>query len=749
MRRWSGRVPAGGGATTTSDNIVAVAIGELGAIRGLPWGLPAAYLLREACQEPVPEVGLRLFSEGLAPQEETDLHRLAGDLRLPTVPAGRPLRVVHRQHAAQTADLRPLTPAEQQVLAQSAQAYLLEMRDDGGFAVVGGYAGAAHALQRLAQWCELPAAKRHPFTLLDLPHLAVRGMNRDDAETWALDYWQGTIALARGCFLNLLGISAEKAVACLARNDQDKYRWYVERFAALQGQARSSGIRLVPMIYNVDHMLGQFLKAAGREDLTRVRDRIIIRHDRPEAWNLAVELLARVSADFQASAIALWASEAAHGLHGDTLSAPDQWRAEARFYARLVEAVRERHPPTTLIAVLSQGLRDDAHVFTEILAGRPVEFVHYDGEWTYNAAPPALTTWAVAQSLQAGQRWLGKPAWVRVAYNGLPLAQPAKVHRETLELIDRRYIGVFANASRWITNPWNCRVGAATAWGGARAGLEAIANRLLAQEGEDRFTVADLLELEAIWTRLNLLNTPIGEGAPRFSAHRSLVYHMLLWVERAATDPAFTVSPFEEAYIWRTWHEQAAWLTRAAEQVAVWRKRLDVRPDDEARLWPRALGVLGPMLDLHAHSLAAAFIVCREASPDNSRGPWQAWRRLLGWHLVQGQEALEWLLAFEPGDRLSGESRQYEGDMFDDSADIAPLYQWGPPLRRMEGAVRNVLNRLEDPVAFATLKTTLGLSGYWPRGGLYSVLDWPVRLPPSEGAARSAARDETRPGQRH
>jgi len=92
---------------------------------------------------------------------------------------------------------RPLSATERLVLAQTDEAYLLEVRHGRVWMVAAGYRGAVHALERLRQWVALSAEACEALTLLDQPVLAVRGMNRDDTEDWSPVYWRATIDFAR------------------------------------------------------------------------------------------------------------------------------------------------------------------------------------------------------------------------------------------------------------------------------------------------------------------------------------------------------------------------------------------------------------------------------------------------------------------------------------------------------------------------------------------------------------------------
>jgi hypothetical protein len=506
------------------------------------------------------------------------------------------------------------------------------------------------------------------------------------------------------------------------------------------------------MFYNVDHMLGQFLKAADREDLCRMANRIIIRYESPEAWDAVLDLCVSVLKDLAPRSFAMWASETSHEDHGVAgLPAVEQWEAEAGFYAELLRRVRERAGDVSLIAILSQGCRENIDIFTRACSGLSVQFVHYDGEWTYCmpcplALPPTmghrsfdergdettvvetppLTTWQVEQSLERGLSWIGKPAWIRIAYLGLPYIRPAAIVRECEELLAKGYRGIFPNASRWGSNPWNVTLGSAAAWGVGRVSAADQIGRCFAEDLGSGFTREDIRILEELWVRMTSLNTPM-EAAPRFSAFRSTLYNMAFFVERACLDPGFTMSDFEEIYFVHAWQHEAGWLGEAMQQVERWKGRLDGAGSNESSLWPHSLKVLEPLLGLHAHLLAAAFIVCREYSPDNAKGPWHAWRRLLAWHLEKADGCMKGVLALQPLDEYMDRGAGVMESAFDQPSELPRLYQFREVLREMQTACRNVQEHIQNTSAFSALKTRKGLDGEWPRNGLYACLNWPVR----------------------
>jgi hypothetical protein len=712
----------------------------------LPWPYPVPHRYAESAAVSG-FTGLAPVYHGFDEKAQQQLHVQACDLDL-VVDNGLPVDVILKDAgpdgaAAPGAD-------EQDALAKHAEGYWVDLTATHCVVRTTSYAGAVHALVRLAQWRRLPAEARPAFRMLDFPRLDFRGMNRDDEEDWSRDYWTTTIRYARNLFQNHLALSAEQAFLARAAGEEERYQDMVARFHAIRDEGSAAGITVLPMFYNIDHMLGQFLKAAGREDLTRMANRVIIRYESSEAWKTVTALCATVLADLAPRAFAMWASESSHEDHGmEGLKADDQWNAEAAFYADLLRRVRERVGDVSLTAILSQGTRERVHTFTRACDGLPVQFVHYDGEWTYcmpcplalpptlvrrefgsrgeditTAEVPPLTMRQVGESLAEGHPWIGKPAWIRIAYLGLPYVRPAAIVRECRELIDRGYHGIFPNASRWQSLPWNVSLGSAAAWGAGRISLDEELRRFFAADLGPHFSLDDIHRLEAIWIRITSLNTPM-EAAPRFSAFRALVYQMALFVAQACEAPDFAVSGFEEVYFMHTWQREAGWLRDALEQVGQWKARLAAAdpPADPATLWPHSVQALDPLLALHAHMLAAAYVVCRESAPDNCKGPWRAWRRLVQWHLERTCDAIDGILAIKS---LDNYVHRHEGSAFDQPAELPTLYKMQEPLHAMQKACRAVLDRIEDPAAFSALHAAPGLDGDWPGGGLYETLNWPV-----------------------
>jgi hypothetical protein len=714
----------------------------------LPWLCPAPHRVDER-EGPQAADGFRVDVRGLGEENARRLRDQAVDLGI-AVEQGLPLCVILGEEGPEAAPI-PL-PEEFEALRGRPGAYWIELTETSCTVRAESYEGAVHAMVRLAQWRRLPAGERRAFRMLDFPRLAFRGMNRDDEEDWSLDYWQRTIRYSRNLFLNRLALSAEQAFLARARGDAKRYDDLVRRFHAIRDEGAAAGIDVMPMFYNVDHMLGQFLKAAGREDLCRMANRIIIRYDSPEAWEAALDLCTAVLSDLAPRSFAIWASETSHEDQGvEGIAAADQYAAESAFCANLVRRVRERAGEAALVMMLSQGTREWSDLFTRACRGLPVEFVHYDGEWTYCMPcplplPPAmvrrsiddrgddtmvvetppLTTWQVAESLERGVPWIGKPAWIRIAYQGLPYLRPAAIVRECRELVEKGYRGIFPNASRWESNPWNVSLGAAAAWDAGRLATGDALRRFFAPELDSVFTADDIRTLETIWIRMTSMNTPM-EAAPRLSAFRSTLFHMALFVERACGDPAFAVSDFEEIYFVHAWQREAGWLRESMQQVERWKGCLDGADREEISLWTHSVRILEPLLALHAHLLAAAFVVCREYSPDNSKGPWKAWRRLLAWHMERAQEAMDGVLAFQPLDTYIDRAQNADATAFDQPSELPLLYRFETALREMRTACGNVLERIEDASAFSALKTRKGLDGAWPRGGLYECLGWPVR----------------------
>jgi hypothetical protein len=640
------------------------------------------------------------------------------------VEGGWPLDVVHIGGLGEAAGVRSLTVGEAEVLKNFDEGYLLEVEGGRGVLVAGGYRGAVHGIERLRQWMGLPGGRRRAFTLLDFPVLGIRAVNRDDAEDWSHAYWDRTIAHARAHFFNMAGFSVENAMLALARGDMEEYGRLTGIFRAIRDKARRAGVTLAPMVYNIDFFVGLFLQAAGREDLTVMRDRVNVRYDLPGAWEEGARIMVQGFADLEPGAFCLWLSEAVHERHGEPgLPEDEQFGKDAAFMARVICGVAERVPGVRLFAIMSQGVREHIPVFTGACAGLPVVFVHYDGEWTYHCAPPRLTLHGVRRSLQSGRPWVCKPAWVRVIYNGMPIIRPSEIQKECMEIIHEGYEGIFPNASRWETVPWNMSVGAAFAWGGDRADLETVLGRVLAASGDGDVPPDLLLEVEQIWRRMNLINTPL-EGSPRYSPFRSLVHKMLRFVERASADPAFANSDFEEAWITGQWQTHAAWLratTRRLEEMTAWhRQRKNPGP------WATAtLAILPALLDLHSHTLASAYLVCREASPDNAKGVWRAWRPLLRFHIERAASAMDHALAFTP---LDGQMNRREGTAFTHPSTFPRTAGWTGDFATLKNSCAAILGAIDDPAAFSGLKAAPGFEGFWPREGLFSVLRWPVVL---------------------
>lgn len=716
----------------------------------LPWLCPVPHCVAESGVVPDRVSGFLFAFHGFPEEEEERLRMQAADMGL-AAQDGLPLDFVHGAGGPAAAGQPAVDEAE--VLRNRPGAYWIDLAEASCTVRVGSYEGAVHALVRLTQWLGLSDDCKQSFRMLDFPMFAFRGINRDDEESWSLDYWDRTIRYARNLFLNRLGISAERAFLAYARKDTQRYNDFVGRFHAIRDKGAEAGIGVMPMFYNVDHMLGQFLKAAGREDLCRMANRVIIRYELPEAWEVALDLCVSVLTDLAPRSFVIWASETSHEDHGvEGLPADEQWAAEAGFCAELLRRVRERAGEVSLVAILSQGCRERVESFTGACRGLPVQFVQYDGEWTYCmpcplSLPPALvrrstdergvettmvstpplTTWHVEQSLErGGVPWLGKPAWVRIAYLGLPYLRPAAVIRECEELLAAGYCGMFPNASRWGSNPWIVSLGSAAAWGAGRTSIAGQLERFFKEDFGPGFAREDIQKLESIWVRMSLLNTPM-EAAPRLSAFRSTLYNMAFFLQRACLDPEFTISDFEEIYFVHTWQREAGWLREAMEQIERWKPGLNMEDREATSLWPHSIRVLEPLLALHAHLLAAAYIVCREYSPDNSKGPWHAWRRLLAWHLEKVDGSIEGVLAFEPLDAFLDRGSGALETAFDQPGEIPLLYGFKPVLREMQTACLNVRKHIESPAAFSALKTRKGLDGEWPRNGLYECLNWPVK----------------------
>ena len=713
----------------------------------LPWLSPVPHRVDEG-ENCLKVHGFRFDVRGFGAQDSRRLQEQARDLG---IAANDGMALILAYGDVGSGELSRPAADETAALRNRTGAYWIHLTAKSCTVHVESYEGAVHALVRLAQWLRLPAGRRTAFRMLDFPRLTFRGMNRDDEEDWSREYWAHTIRYSRNLFLNRLALSAEQAFLACARGDRKQYDDLVGRFHAIRDKGAAAGIDVKPMFYNVDHMLGQFLKAAGRDDLCRMANRIVIRYESPEAWEAALDLCVSVLSDLAPRSFAMWASETSHADHGvEGLSTAEQWEAEAGFYAELLRRLRVRLADISLTAILSQGCRDNVHVFTRVCGELPVEFVHYDGEWTYCMPcplplPPAmvhrtiddggvettavetppLTTWQVAESLERGATWIGKPAWIRIAYLGLPYIRPAAMVRECEELQRKGYRGIFPNASRWGSNPWNISLGSAAAWDAGRVPVAEEVARFFAPDLGQGFTAEDVRKLEELWRRLTRLNTPM-EAAPRFSAFRSTAYNMAFFVERACVDPDFSVSDFEEIYFVHTWQREAGWLREAMDQLRRWESSLKDSANPTS-LWPHSLRALQPLVALHAHLLAAAFIVSREYSPDNSKGPWHAWRQLLAWHLEKVDGAVEGVLAFQPLDEFIDRARKAEPTAFDQPSELPLLYQFETALREMQTACRNVLQRIDDAAAFGALNTRTGLDGEWPRNGLYECLDWPVR----------------------
>jgi hypothetical protein len=714
-----------------------------GGTYALPWLLPVPYQYSPG-EETAAAAG---FSFRIHPEDVNDADRLeAQAIDMGLVDTGGMTCDIFFSSTSQGP--AHLYPEEMDVLNRCHEAYWIRMTSETCLIVAGGYAGAVYALVRLSQWLNLNGTDRNGFQMLDFPRLEVRAANRDDQEDWSLDYWRETIRYSRSVFINHLAVSVEDAIIAYAEGRQKDYQELLAVFHRIHQEGADAGITVFPMFYNTDHMLGQFLKAAGRPDLCRMANRNLIRYELVEAWELALDICAKVFVDMGASRFALWVSESCHeGLGDGSLGEEEQWLAEAQFYASLLRRVQEGNEKISLTVILSQGVRDHVDLFVRACEGLPVEFVHYDGEWTYTmpvpiALPPTLvkqstgaqgqwiietetpplTTWGVAHSLETNARWIAKPSWIRIAYLGMPYIRPAAIYRECIELVERGYVGIFPNCSRWKTNPWNVSFGAAAAWSAGRASMKKMVDLFFAEENVPMFSTDDILRMEEIWTHMNVINTPM-EASPRLSRHRSLLYHTTFFVFRACGDPEFKLSPFEEVYFLHTWQREAAWLRDAQEQVESWCSRLKNSAKPKAGLWSHSLPILKSFLEMHANLLAAAFIICRESSPDNSKGPWKAWRHLLKWHIEHVVRAIEEVQLFRPLDQ-----QKFKGVGFEHPSELPRLCAFQEPLEEMANACREVIGNIEKPDAFSALKTRSGRSGTWPRLGLYSVLDWPVRF---------------------
>lgn len=718
----------------------------------LPWLCPTPHTYRE---EQVLETDVSGFAFSFVELEESvrqDLTQQADELGL-CASDGWPCSIALFKEDSPESDLS----ADMALLQHRTEAYRIEA-DQGHIQIVaGGYQGAVHALVRLRQWLDLPAENRPLFRMLDFPLLDFRGMNRDECEDWSPAYWNRTISCARSIFANHLAISVERAVLAYASGLSEEYSNYVRCFRDFKEKARSAGITLFPMFYNMDHMLGQFLKAAGYDRFCCRRNRLNIRYESPEAWSKAVDIVEAVFADMGCEKFAVWMSENSHAIQGDkTLKESQQWGCEADFLADLLRRLRQKLPDVSLLAILSQGTRDHIGIFAQAFSGLPVDIVHYDGEWTYGMpAPislpassvkcvysegnltvarktPPLTTYGVAHSLESGARWICKPAWNRIAYLGFPFIRPDAIYRECSEIISAGYIGVFPNCSRWETNFWNLKVGSAAAWGGQRSDVRCLIDSCFHADQQTGFSADDVLRLEEIWTHVSTINIPT-ENAPRFSEHRALMFHMPRWIEEACYQADFKISPFEEAYFLQTWQNEAGWLEEASTQISRWESLLERdanQKQSEGYLWEQTLPLLGSIINLQKHALAAAYIVCREGSPDNAIGPWRAWRKLLALHVRQAADAIENIMRFQAVDQIVGREH-WEGDHFEIPAEVGSQYGFIEPLTTMLDACKNVLSGIEDPDSFSAFKAADGFEGPWPSKGLYSVLDWPVRIFPN------------------
>lgn len=678
---------------------------------------PPPYAYREHPAEPRPAGPYRAELAGFTQAESRDLSELSTVLSH-VDDRGTALQIVRYDGGTEGIDAESA-----RMLARDPQSYVLVLRSDQCRLVAGGYAGAVHGLERLGQ---LSAADGVGCTIVDAPALAVRGMNRDDAEDWSVEYWHRTIDFARTHLLNFIGFGAEDAFMRYASGDTAGYQQRIRCFRELHERARLSAVRLVPMMYNADHFSAQFLKAAGRADLTRRRGRTIIRYDSEEAWDAATELIVQVFADLRPDSFCVWASEVTHERHGDhTLPEDTQWRLEAEFFKRLLARVRQSQPDTTMVVCMAQGARDHVRVFTEILGDLPVEFVHYDGDWTYHISPPALTTYAVRRAVGSGTTWLAKPAWSRVVFQGLPIIRPAGVHAEINEIIHGGLRGVFANASRWQAAPWNTMIGAAAAWSGDRLGLEQAYTSVLTTEEKTRFGAGDMEQLASLWRRLLLFNAPL-EGAPRISSWRTVVYHLLGIVHDAARNSEFQPGTFDELYVNELWNHNAAWFQESIELLSSWRRRLPGSADGDG-LWATTLRVLPALASFYANALAAGYIVVREATGDNTKGPWRAWRRLLAWHLQRVVRSIDDLLEFTPLDGIKDRDCPEMFELTTDHPGMARA-EWTKVMLRVRDECTATLGIVEDPDSFPALQAANGDAGYWPRDGLFSVLGWPVQF---------------------